>query len=385
MPRVLFVANWDWVLAHFRLPLARRLRDEGYEVTLCCPPGEYVVELRDAGFEWHSWGLQRRSMSLVREMGALRELARLVESSNPHVVHAFTIKPVVYLSLIVLWRRMIRRARRPHVLINNLTGLGYLFSRAWRARIVRVLIWPLLVVCLRQPRTHTVLMNAGDRLRLSRLHLLSPRTDLIRGTGVDTVSFTPDKRPTSRRETLRVLFGARLLVSKGAQDFAEAGHRLTEERGDLEFLIAGMPDHGNPESFSAETIEAWQRAGSVTWLGHVKDMSELLSGIDVVVLPSHYEGLPRILLEAAAAGCVLVASDIEGCREVVDHGRNGLLVPPGDPDSLTAAIRDLLNKPEQRSRLAAEARRDVVARFELEAINGQWVDLYDRYLKRQGT
>lgn len=424
MTRVLFVANWDWVLAHFRLPLARRLRDEDYEVLMCCPPGEYVRELRQAGFEWIPWQLERRSMSVLRELRSLREMALLVEQQQPNVVHAFTIKPVVYLSVVVVWRSL-RRAAQPRLLINNLTGLGYLFSEELSARMVCTLLWPLLVVCLRQPRAQTVLMNDGDRRYLAGMQALpAGRTQLIRGTGVDTARFTPPAgdplyaddcpdlapsettdspseltrpssgraaptfdraTPTSGRAGVRpkVLFAGRLLKSKGVMEFIQAARELREYGDDAEFLLAGTPDPGNPETVAPDAAQAWHVDGLVTWLGHVTDMVELLSCTDVVVLPSHYEGLPRILLEGAAAGCGLVASDIDGCREVIDHGRNGLLVPPQEPDVLAAAIHHLLEHPREREQLATEARREAVARFDLEAINDQWIDLYRGCLQRR--
>jgi glycosyltransferase involved in cell wall biosynthesis len=394
---VLFVANWDWVLAHFRLRLARRLRDEGYEVVLCCPPGQHVAELREAGFEWIPWNLERRSMGAGRELRALSEIARVVDDVEPVMVHAFTMKPVVYLSVVVAWRSLRRRAC-PRVLINNLTGLGYIFSAAAKARVVRALLWPLMVVCLRQPRAWTVLMNDGDRRRLARTRLLPPRrTELIRGSGVDTIRATgPGANPTEsvcpstsvaatpgdRSGSATVLFAARLLASKGVGDYIEAARRVTADRADVAFLIAGTPDTGNPDAVQSEVIQRWHDEGVVRWLGHVDDMNALLGETDVLAVPTFYpEGIPRILLEGAAAGCGLVASDTDGCREVIDHGRNGLLVPPREPDALAAAMRHLLDDPQRREKLTAEARHDAVERFDLATIHDQWVEVYRRCLQ----
>jgi glycosyltransferase involved in cell wall biosynthesis len=399
MTRVLFVANWDWVLAHFRLPLAHRLQEGGYEVVLCCPPGEYIADLREADFAWVPWGLERRNMSLGCELRALSEIARVVDNAEPDVVHAFTIKPVVYLSVVVAWRSLRRRAH-PRVLINNLTGLGYLFSERGTARVVRTLLWPLLLVGLRQPRAQVVLMNDGDRRRLARLRLLpARRTELIRGTGVDTARFTPEAETNAtgsaassasvaadtgdRSGPATVLFAARLLASKGVGDYVEAARRLTADHVDVTFLVAGTPDAGNPDAAPPETIQRCHDEGVARWLGDVEDMSALLAEVDVLAMPTFYpEGVPRILLEGAAVGCGLVASNTDGCREVIDHGHNGLLVPPRDPKALAAAIRSLLNDPAWRTQLATEARRDAVERFDIHQLNEQWVQLYRRVLER---
>jgi glycosyltransferase involved in cell wall biosynthesis len=330
-------------------------------------------------------------MRVDREFRALREMARIVNEVTPEVVHAFTIKPVLYLSLVVAWRSL-RRSLHPRVLINNLTGLGYLFSESSQARVVRGLLWPLLVVCLRQPRVQTVLMNHGDRRRLMRMGVLGrARTHLIRGTGVDTAQFVPPAAVSCSSEASsvsgrsggspKVLFAGRLLVSKGVLDFAEAARRLAADGVDAEFLVAGTPDSGNPEAISLDVVEAWHAEGRVAWLGHVEDMSELLSIVDMVALPSHQEGLPRVLLEGAAAGCGLVATNIDGCRELIDHGRNGLLVPAQDPEALGMAFRRMLGDAREREELTTQARRDVVEHFDVEAINDQWANLYQRLLE----
>lgn len=386
MTQVLFVANWDWVLAHFRLPLARRLRDEGYEVVLCCPPGEHAAELTAAGFAWHPWKMERRSMGAVRELRSLVELARIVDAQPPDVAHAFTIKPVVYLGLVVAWRAL-RRRSRPRLLIANLTGLGYLFSGAWRARVARFFLWPMLAAALRQSRARTVLMNEGDRQRLARLWVLSEkRTHLVRGTGVDTERFSPAEADGAGAERgvrpPRALFAARLLASKGVGEFFEAAQEVGARHADVEFLVAGEPDEGNPDAIPEDTVIGWHEAGVVRWLGHVSDLAGLLAEVDVLAVPTAYpEGIPRILLEGAAVGCAVVTSDTEGCREVIEHRRNGLLVPPRDPAALAEAIEALLNDPVKRAVLAAEARRDAVERFDLETINTQWVELYRQWLE----
>lgn len=381
--RVLLVANWDWVVTHFRLPLACRLRDEGYEVVLCSPPGPYVADMRHEGFAWYAWGLERRSMNIWQELRSARELAGLIERQQPDLVHAFTIKPVVYASLVVGWRSLVRRAERPRVLIANLTGLGYLFSNARLAWLLRLLLWPVLLVCLRQSRVHTVLMNDGDRRRLADMGMLvSKRSHMIRGTGVDTVRFAPAEREVNCGRPLQVLFAGRLLTSKGVMDFLEAADRLSDEGIGARFLVAGTPDVGNPDAVRIETLQQWEDAGAVRWLGHVTDVSGLLAEVDVLAVPTYYpEGIPRILLEGAAAGCGLVATDTDGCRELVRHGGNGLLVPVRDPATLAGAIRQLLVDSVRRIEMGAEARRDAVRWFDICAINEEWVGLYRRCLK----
>jgi glycosyltransferase involved in cell wall biosynthesis len=368
--KVLLVANSDWGLYNFRLPVADALRAQGAEVVLVCPEGPYSPRLREAGYRVQHWDLRRRSLGPISEARALLHLVRVYRREAPDAVHHFTIKPNVYGTIAA------RLARVPHVL-NTWTGLGFTFTQAPLARLLRLGLVPLMAYLYRDRRVWTVFLNEENLQSMLELGCLAPeRTSLIASEGVDTSAFTP--RSSAPSGTPVVLMAARLLRDKGVAEFVEAAALLRQRGITARFQLAGAPDHGNPTSFNQENADSWAASGAVEVLGHQDDMPGLLRGADIAVLPSYHEGAPQFLLEAAAAGLPLVATDIPGCRVIVRPGVNGLLVPPRDPHALAEAIATIIADPALRARMGAASRKIAVNQFDQHRIIGQYLDLYRR-------
>jgi len=366
--RVLLVANWDWVLYNFRLPLAAALRRAGYDVLLVCPQGRYGEEMRNSGFKVIDWPVARRSVNPVRELAAVVRLIGIYRSLRPAVVHHFTIKPNFYGSL-AAWALPGCRCR----VINTFSGLGFLFTQAVRARLASVIVLPLFRLVMRRGRHWSVFHTRSDLDRLVRLGLGSvERARLIPGSGVDIARFRPGPARTSHPPV--AVTGARLLWDKGIGDFVEAARLLRREGVAAEFWIAGEADRGNPSCIPSEVLGRWQREGIVRLLGHQR-MDEVLARADIAVLPSYHEGVPRFLLESAAAGLPLIATDIEGCRMLVCPGKNGMLVPPGCPEALAGALRILITDPDLR-RTYGTASQELAERHSEERIIEQYLRLY---------
>jgi len=373
--KVLLFANTDWYLYNFRLALARALRDAGAEVVLVSPDGPYGERLRAAGFRWLPVPMSRRSLNPLREVALLARLVMLYRRERPDVAHHFTIKCVVYGSLA---GRMAGISRR----INAVAGLGYVFASAsWRARMLRPPVRGLLRLALAGEDSRLIVQNADDRAVFEQAALTDPaRIRLIRGSGVDATRFQPATRPRPLGSPTRVLFAARLLWVKGLGEFVEAARRLKAEGVPAEFFVAGAADRGNPAAVPVEVTRRWAAEGLVTLLGHIEDMAICLTTVDLVVLPSYREGLPRNLIEAAAAGLPVVACDVPGCREAVRHGNNGLLVPARDPAALAGAIRELCTQPALRARMGAAGRAIVLREFSQNHILRATIDVYREVL-----
>lgn len=365
-PSVALVAHWDWVLYNFRLPLARRLRDLGAQVTFVSPHGRYVSHLETAGFRWVEWAVDRRGLNPLAEAASVARLARLYRRSGFVAVHHFTIKPVLYGTL-AAWL-----AGTPHV-IETFTGLGFLFSSDPSARALRAAVAPLLRWVLHRPGVVTVFQNPDDRRRLVEAGLAPDSSQVIAGSGVDVERFAPRARPDGAPT---VVLAARLLWDKGVAEFVEAARRLRRRGVAARFWVVGSPDPGNPRSIPERQISAWRDEGPVEFLGHQDDMPAILRQAHVAVLPSYHEGVPKFLLEAAAAGLPLVASDIPGCREVVQSEINGLLVPPRDPAALAAALGRLIGDAGVRQAMGAAARATAVERFDERQIADRYESLY---------
>lgn len=359
--KVILFANTDWYLYNFRRSLALALQADGHDVLLLSPPGDYSARLRALGLRWQPLQMDRRSVNPLREMVLLLRLVRLFRRERPALVHNFTVKCAVYGSLAARLARVSAR-------INAVDGLGYVFASDDRkARLLRPLVRAMLRVALRGKGVRLILQNPDDRRSFEKFGLVDPGSvDLIPGAGVDCSRFSPRTRPaTIEKAPTTVLLAARLLWEKGLAEYVEAARILHAQGRKIRFLLAGNPDPGNPAAVPEATVREWVAQGIIEWLGHVDDMAALYASVDIVVLPTFYrEGLPTSLIEAAACGLPLITTDMPGCREVVQHETDGLLVPPRDSKALAQAIARLLDSTMLCSRLGEAARAKVLAMFD---------------------
>ena len=361
---MLLFANTDWYLYNFRRSLAMTLRAAGHEVVLVSPPGQYGEKLEALGFRWLSVPMVRRSLNPVRELRLVRTITRLIRREQVDLVHCFTIKCAIYGSIASL---MSGRSETRPSRVNTVAGLGYVFtSDDWRARVLRPFVLRLLRVALGGERARLILQNDEDAALFQRARLVdSTLVRIIPGSGVDLSKFNANTVPGQELASkIRVLLPARMLWDKGVAEFVEAARLLTVAGRPIEFLLAGAPDAGNPASVPEAILRRWVLEGPVQWLGHVEDMPALFQSVDVVVLPSYREGLPKGLIEAGACALPLITTDVPGCRAVVTHEVDGLLVPVRDPHGLARAIARLQDEPQLRARLGAAARAKAFAVFD---------------------
>ncbi len=227
-----------------------------------------------------------------------------------------------------------------------------------------------------------LVQNGDDMSALMSLGIQKNRIALISGSGVDVKRFTPLPEPQGPPT---FGFVGRLLDDKGIRTLV-AAHRLLRARGlDARLLIAGTPDPANPASVSQAEVASWNKEPGITCLGHVDDVAGLWTRAHVAVLPSRREGLPLSLMEAAACGRAMIASDVPGCREIVIHEQTGLLFPVDDAPALADAMERLARTPDLRARYAKAARDLVVEKFAADIIGRQTVALYWRMLGRHET
>lgn len=373
--KVIMFANTDWYLYNFRLPLAKAIRDRGLDVVMVSPPGDYGERLLKEGFRWLPLPMERQSLNPLRELIVISELVRIYRRERPDIVHHFTLKCVIYGALSARIAKVSR-------IINAVAGLGFVFTnQGWKAQLIKPLLKLVLRAVLRGNGSRLIVQNPDDG-RLFVLNRLVDANDvrLIRGSGVDTARFTPNSI-TNPNKHIRVLMATRLLWDKGVQEYVAAARILKKEGLDIEFLLAGASDEGNPDAIHAGQVLAWQAEGVIKALGHVEDMHVLLSDMDMVVLPSNYgEGVPRILIEAAACGLPIVTTDVPGCRESVVHGINGLLVPPRDAESLAKAIKQLFIEPQTRRDMGRASREIAVREFDERLVIGNTLAVYAELL-----
>ena len=314
--------------------------------------------------------LRRGFQNPVAEILGLIDLIRIYRRLKPDLVHHVTPKSSLFGSLAAWFTGV------PGV-VNALAGLGYLYaSSGLKARIIRPAVSLAFRILLGRGRNRVIVQNVDDQAFFLDMIGNDPdRVVLIQGSGVDTSEFRPVEPPPT--DKIRVCLVARMIWEKGVNETVDAARRMRKMRDDIEFILVGAPDSESPSGVPVENLRAWHEEGVITWLGHVDNVSALLNGCHLALLPTYYkEGFPKSLLEAAACGLPIVATDVTGCREICRDGINGLLIPPRDVDSIVAAVSRLADDHALRSRFGRESRRLVETHFSEEIVVEQTMELY---------
>jgi glycosyltransferase involved in cell wall biosynthesis len=318
---------------------------------------------------------RRGSINPFTFFANLRAVRRIYRSIDPSLVHHVALQPTIVGSLAA--------TGRPYIRLNALAGLGYAFtSPTLKARLVRPTLRALLRHVLLHPRAAALVQNSDDRAAVQSLGVASERVFIIPGSGVETDKLTPLPEPDGQ---VTAAFVGRLLDDKGIRTLISAHDILAERRANIRLLIAGEPDPANPVSISPKEIADWARRPGIKMVGHVSDIRDVWKFAHIAVLPSRREGLPKSLLEAAACGRAIVATDVPGCREIARQNVNALLVPPDDAIALAAAIDRLAKNAEMRHEFGKAGRRLVEAEFSADKIGEKICLLYARLIADNRT
>ncbi len=377
-PRLLFIVTEDWAFLRHRLPMARAALDMGFEVAVATRVSEHAEAIRALGFTVFHTPVERAGLSPIGDLRYLAALICTLRRFRPQLIHNVAAKPVLYGTLAA------RLCARGATVINAFTGLGILFTddgarRPLKSRLLGNLLMGFLRCLCGHTQVHMLVQNEDDRDFLAARGIgRAERTHLIPGSGVDLAQFPAAPEPPA--PPVRAVLVGRLLKTKGVVEFARAAELLKDRGRDIRMVLVGAPDPGNPTTVTQDQIDAWVAEGLVEWTGERDDIATVWASAHIAVLPSYREGLPKSLLEAAASGRPLVATDVPGCRALVRDGENGLLVPPHDAVALADAIDRLANDSGLRHAYGAAARRDVEARLSQERIGAAMQALYGQIL-----
>ncbi|MFO0697640.1 MAG: glycosyltransferase family 4 protein [Nitrospira sp.] len=371
-PRLLYLITEDWYFWSHRLDLARAARAAGFDVTIATRVTDHGDRIHGEGFHVVPISLFRRSRSPLRELGAIMELIQLYRRVQPNLVHHVAMKPILYGSL-AAW------VTRGLVVLNAFAGLGYVFTNPERqGRGLQWVIRKALRLVIGMSRSIVLFQNKADRDELVRAGIVQPsRTCIIAGSGIDINAFSVKPSPQG---TPLVVLPSRMLWDKGVGEFVQAARDLKEKGQVARCVLVGRCDEDNPAAIRREQLAQWVDEGAVEWWGHRDDMAAVYEGATLVVLPSYREGLPKVLLEAAACGRAIVATDVPGCRDVVRHGVNGILVPPKDARALADAVTTLLKNEKLRDELGRSGREIAIKEFSATVVIEQMLALYRELL-----
>jgi glycosyltransferase involved in cell wall biosynthesis len=361
--KIAICINTAWNIVNFRAGLIAALRRNGHEVIAIAPPDAHAQALAALVDRYIPLEMDNRGTSPVRDALLFFRFVRLLRALRPDAFLGYTIKPNVYGSLAA---RLLGIA-----VVNNVSGLGATFIRAgFLNAVVRRLY------TLAFKRSHRVFFqNQDDRdLFVSGGLVASRLTQLLPGSGIDLQRFRPLPPPENRR--FRFLLTARLLWDKGVGEYVDAARQLKTRFPDTEFCLLGFCDVKNPAAISREQVRAWEEEGVIRYLGETDQVIDEIAKADCVVLPSYREGMPRSLLEAAACARPVIATDVPGCREVVEPGRTGLLCQVKRAADLALKMEQMLRlSPQERDRMGACGRQRAEQKFDEKIVIGRYLDV----------
>lgn len=362
--RAVLCGNTAWGMANFRAPLISRLIGEGYDCTVLAPAGSESVDIERLGASFRAVSMTSQGTNPLAELRVGWHLFKQLRSMRPAIVFAFTIKCVIYAGIAC------RLLRIPF--IPTITGLGSVFiSTSWvtwvAERLYRIACRKAVVVFF---------LNEADKHHFVGRAIVSANVArMIPGEGIDTDFFSPVPGGPAVSNPFRFLYCGRLLADKGVYELVAAMRHLREAGLPVHLDVVGFADWDNPTAVSSAEIETWQREGLLTYHGPSKDVRHHIAAADCVVLPSYREGLSRVLLESAAMGKPMVATDVPGCREIVIDGETGFTCPPRSAEGLAQAMQKMaIASAHELARLAARARALVVDRYSTESVTALYLE-----------
>lgn len=371
---LLFLVSEDWYFCSHRLALARAARKAGAKVAVACRVRDHAAMIETEGFTLYPLPFDRSRRNVLADITTLLKIRSLYASLKPDIVHQVAMKPVLYGS-IAAWM-----TGTPAV-INALGGLGYLFiNHSLSVRMARGVLGILFRFLLNRQNSLLIVQNPDDAAVFEgRIGVTADRMTIIRGAGVNTTHFSPHPEPGS--PPVIALCVSRMLWDKGIGELVDAARTLKEKGVPVRVQLAG-PRDDNPASIPQETLDEWAREDVVDILGPRSDIADLYHSAHIAVLPSYREGLPKSLLEAAACGLPMVATDVPGCREVCRNGETGLSVPARSVDALADALEKLAINPALRSSFGTAARNAAETEFSDTKIHEQTLDAYQKLINR---
>ena len=368
----------DWYFCLHRLPIARAARDAGFRVLVATQVHEHREVIEKEGFQLIPMRWTRSSLNPLHALSEVRQISAIYRKFQPDIVHHVALKPSLYGTVAGIITGI-------SPVVNNLAGLGQAFSsEGMMAAVIRAGLRGAFRVLFSRAGTCTIVENSDDRHFLTSVVGIDGRAvALVRGIGVDVSRFMPVPEILNSIPTVTMV--SRMLWPKGVGELVDAARILQKRGKPVNIQLVGVPDPSSRVSVPERQLLEWQAEGIVEWLGYREDVADIWQHSNIAILPSYYrEGIPRSLLEAAACGRAIVTTDMPGCREIVLHGRNGLLVSPRSPAAIADAIDLLAGDPELRRRMGQVGREMVEREFAEEHVVAQTLDVYRALLETGG-
>jgi len=371
--KILIVINEPGFFLSHRLAIGQAAMARGFDVHVATSNGVAVKQIVALGFKHHVIDFSRSGKNIFKESCTLFTLFRLFIQIKPDLLHLVTIKPVLYGCFVA-------RLLRIKALVVAITGLGIVFSGDKKRNFLKHIILIMYRLSLRNKGIRVIFQNKDDEATMINAGLVSKENArLIKGSGVNLADYPMAEVPDS--DQIRVVMAARLLRAKGVHEFVKAARIVRTKLCNVHFTLVGEPDPGNPSSISKQEFALLRQESLVEVMGFREDIPQIFSNAHIVVLPSYYgEGLPKVLIEAAACGRPIITTDHPGCRDAVVPDITGLLVPIRDAVALAEAIENLAKDAERREKMGAAAHAFAEQNFSIERVIEQHMSIYDELL-----
>ncbi|MBP6714912.1 MAG: glycosyltransferase family 4 protein [Aliarcobacter sp.] len=364
--KILFVVNVDWFFISHRLPLAFEALKRGYEVHLACGVSDKKEYLESFGLKIHPLNLSRSGTGVKGEIKAFIEIYKILKELNPDIAHFVTIKPVLYGGIA---SRFLNIGKK----VFSISGLGFIFiKQGFKATFIRIIVKTMYKFALGGKNSHVIVQNPDDKGVVNSI-LKVPIT-LIRGSGVDLSQY---EYKEENNGNVKVSMACRLLKDKGVFEYIDAVKILKQKLPNVEFELYGDIDIHNPTSLINEDVEKIKKDGFVNVYGFSIDIEKVFCDSNIIVLPSYREGLPKVLIEAAACGRAVVTTDVPGCRDAIEPNITGLLCEVKDTESLARMIEKLIMDEKLRNSMGYNGRKLAEQEFDINKVVEKHFEIYE--------
>ena len=372
--KLFIVVNQDFFFLSHRLPIGVTAKDAGYDVTIVSEDTGVSDKIREAGLKTINLPINKAGTNIKDEIKTFFFLYKLFRREKPDIVHLVGLKTM-------LWGSLACRLAGVKAMVSAVCGLGVLFDEEHTHSFMTRSILKVLRVTHKKKRLAVIFQNNDDKaIFLNAKIMKEEQCAFTNGSGINLQNYDYTPEPTDG--LIRIIFTARMVEDKGTLILIDAAKKLEAEyKGKVQFLLCGGLDT-NPNGITKEMLESRCDGEYIQWLGHRKDVLELLKQSHIMAFPSWYrEGLPKSVIEAEAIGRPVVTTDSVGCRDTVVDGKNGYMIPIKDSDALAMALKKLIDNPERRQTMGKNAREFAVKRFDIKDVVKVHMDVYDNILK----
>lgn len=370
--KLLLIINEDRFFLTHRSRIATMAKEYGWDITLVTKDTGHRREIEEMGLKYLELPINPTGMNPKDELALFKYLKALFKKHPDSIIHLVGLKNI-------LWGGLAARMVKTKGVLFAVSGLGTLFGEN-KSMVLSTAIQRVLSIGMHRKNGAVIFQNHEDEGLFIKNHIVGKcKKYFIKGSGVQLEKFKAPER--EEKDTLKIIFTGRMLREKGVEDLISAAEILREKyQGKTEFILCGDISK-NPKALTREQLINLTDGKYIKWLGHCDNIPELLDDADIMCFPSFYrEGVPKSLLEASAAGLPIITTDSVGCRDTVEEGKNGFIVPPHSPMDIAKALENLIEDADLRKKMGKYSRKKAEKEYDVENVAKTHIEIYESLL-----